>query len=285
MSPAFRLRSAVPLVLIAELIVAVTLVLVPKPAAVPPGGTVRSAGPPPVAAPSPGPLRLADGRTVYLVGTAPVLTRIAAEISGAVDAVVGFWGDDWNREIVIVATDSEAQFAAETRQTGGQWNDVAAATVADAFDPIRRTVTGERIVFAPGAIAMTTGALRIVLRHELFHYASRADTAADAPRWLAEGVADYVGRPPTPVAGQATMEARLPSDADFDTTGQQLSAAYDRAWLFARFVADNYGPAALQRLYLLACRPGHPDARAAVAAALGTPLPDVLSGWQRWLAG
>ncbi len=230
-------------------------------------------------------LHLPDGRTVYLVGTAPVLTRIAAEISGAVDAVVGFWGDDWNREIVIVATDSDAQFAAETRNTAGLVNDVAAATVADGFDPARRVVTGERIVFAPGGNTMSAGPLRIVLRHELFHYASRADTAADAPRWLTEGVADYVGRPQTPVRGQEAMAARLPSDADFDATGQQLSAAYDRAWLFARFVADSYRPPTLRRLYLLACGPGHPDPATAVSVALGTPVQDVLSRWQRWLAG
>jgi hypothetical protein len=287
MSPAFRLRWTAPLVLalIAELAAAATLLLVRQPTPVPPGGTMHSVAAPPVAPPSAGTLRLPGGRTVYLVGTAPVLTRIAAEICGAVDAVVGFWGDDWNRDIVIVATDSDAQFAAETRQTGGQWNDVAAATVTDGFDPGRRIVTGERIVFAPGANTMRAGALRIVLRHELFHYASRADTAADAPRWLAEGVADYIGRPPTTVTGQATMGARLPSDADFDTTGQELSAAYDRAWLFARFVAARKGPATLRLLYLLACRPGHPDAATAVSTALGTPLPDVLSGWQRWLAG
>ncbi|EUA23932.1 peptidase MA superfamily protein [Mycobacterium xenopi 4042] len=38
-----------------------------------------------------------------------------------------------------------------------------------------------------GAAAMSDAALRIVLRHELFHYAARADTALDAPRWLTEG--------------------------------------------------------------------------------------------------
>lgn len=255
-------------------------------ATTPPTATPRAAVTPlAVAPPIPHTLRLPDGRTVYLVGTAPLLTRVAAEISGAVDAVVGFWGDDWNRDIVVVATDSDAQFGLETRVPGGLFNDLAAATVADGLDPVRRIVTGERIVFAPGADAMSAGSLRIVLRHELFHYASRADTALDAPRWLAEGVADYVGRPQTPVTGRAALGARLPSDADFEATGDQLSAAYDRAWLFARFVADTYGPPALRRLYLVACRPGHPDPATAVTVALGTGLPAVLAGWQRWLAG
>lgn len=273
------------LALTAELVTAVTMLFVPRPVPAPPERTAPSASAPSALSPGPGPLHLADGRSVYLVGTAPVLTRIAAEIAGAVVSVVGFWGDAWNRQIVIVAADSDAQFAAETRQTGGQWNDVAAATVVDGFDPARRIVTGERIVFAPGANMMSQGSLRIVLRHELFHYASRADTAADAPRWLAEGVADYVGRPQIPVTGQAALATRLPSDEDFNATGQQLSAAYDRAWLFARFVADTYGPPTLRRLYLLACGPGHPDAATAVSAVLGTSVPDLLSRWQRWSAG
>jgi hypothetical protein len=266
-------------VLLAELALAGWLVIrpqpaIPMPARLEPGATLAPA-------PTASPLRLPDGRTVYLVGTAGVLTRIGAEIGDAVNAVVGFWGDDWNRQIVIVATDTDAQFAVETRAGEGQFTDVAAATVADAVDPVKRVVAGERIVFAPGADMMSRASLRIVVRHELFHYAARADTAADAPRWLTEGVADYVGRPQPPTTGDADVAARLPSDADF--TSPQLSAAYDRAWLFARFVADSYGPPTLRRLYLLACGPGHPDAATAVSVVLGANLSDVLARWRQWL--
>ncbi|HUO37655.1 MAG TPA: hypothetical protein VMU34_07395 [Mycobacterium sp.] len=240
-----------------------------------------SPGAPAAASSAAGPLRLPDGRTVYLVGTDPLLTRIGAEMGDAVDAVVGFWGDDWNRQIVIVATDTAAQFAVETRVGQGQFTDIAAATVADGFDPATRAVTGERIVFAPGAGAMSEPSLGIVVRHELFHYAARADTAADAPRWLTEGVADYVGRPQTPPTADPAIAARLPSDSDF--AGPGVSVAYDRAWLFARFVADHYGRPALRRLYLLACGPGHPDAATAVSDVLGASVPDVLAQWRQWL--
>ena len=59
---------------------------------------------------------------------------------------------------------------------------------------------------------MSDASLRIVLRHELFHYAARADTAADAPRWLTEGVADFIGRPQTPLPANAAVmtAARTP---------------------------------------------------------------------------
>jgi hypothetical protein len=215
---------------------------------------------------------LSDGRTVRLVGlggqhTAPLLARIAAEMNGAAQAVTAFWGPDWPRDVLIAAAGSDAQF----RQLAAGGSDIAATT------------TAERIMFAPGAAAMSDAALRIVLRHELFHYAARASTAADAPTWLTEGIADYVGRPPTPRPPHAAELASLPTDADL--YGPDRSRAYDRAWWFSRFVADTYGTATLRALYLRACGHGHPDAATAVRDTLGADLPTVLAHWRQWLTG
>jgi hypothetical protein len=217
---------------------------------------------------------LDDGRTVHLVGlggahTAPLLTRIAAQMNDAAKAVTAFWGPDWPRDIVIVAAGSDAQFG----NLAGGGPDIAATT------------TAERIMFAPGAVAMSDASLRIVLRHELFHFASRADTAADAPRWLTEGVADFVGRPPTPRPPEAAELATIPTDTDLNTAGPAGSAAYDRAWWFSRFVADAYGTATLRALYLRACGPGHPDAATAVRDTLGADLQEVLARWRHWMSG
>ena len=133
---------------------------------------------------------------------------------------------------------------------------------------------------------MSDAALRIVLRHELFHYAARAGTAADAPRWLTEGVADFVARPAAPLPGpkRAAEIATLPSDADLDTVGPTRTLAYDRAWWFTRFVADWYGTPALRRLYVRACGPGHPGVEEAVSETLGSDLGEVLVAWRRWLS-
>jgi hypothetical protein len=215
---------------------------------------------------------LDDGRTVHLVGlggahTAPLLTRIAAQMNDAAKAVTAFWGPDWRRDVVIVAAASDAEFG----HLAGGGSDIAATT------------TAERIMFAPGAAAMTDASLRIVLRHELFHFASRADTAADAPRWLTEGVADFVGRPQSPRPPGAAELATIPTDADLD--GPNSSQAYDRAWWFSRFVADAYGTATLRALYLRACAPGHSDAPTAVRDILGADLPTVLARWRHWMSG
>lgn len=234
-------------------------------------------------------LVVGDHRTVTLLSlggpaTDPVLDRVAADIGDAVARVEGFWGTDWSHDIVVVATATDAQFAAAA-QAPGAARDTAAVTVADAVDPVAHQVSGQRVVLAPGAGRMSAGLLRIVLAHELFHYASRSATATDAPRWLTEGVADFVARPAAAVPRGQPVPVALPSDAEFTGAGPQLSAAYDRAWLFARFVADRYGVDALRALYQRACGPGHPDPAAAMRAVLDAGPDELLVGWQRWLAG
>lgn len=216
-------------------------------------------------------LTTGDGRTVHLLvlGRPELSDRIAAELESAVEAVTAFWGPDWRREITIITAGTDEQF----RVLAGGGPDFAASTTTD------------HIVFAPGAAAMGPGALRIVLRHELFHYAARPATAADAPWWLTEGVADYVGRSPVPPRPDAAAPDALPTDADFRVTGPALSAAYDRAWWFTRFVADRFGEPTLRRLYLTACGAGHPDVDTALTRTLGMTRPEILAAWHRWWTG
>lgn len=222
------------------------------------------------------PLVLRDGRTVSLMSLGGAQTvdlegRVWAELDGAADAVTAFWGNDWPPNVVVVLTGTDEEFRA----------------LADGDSDIAAATTAQRIVFAPGASSMSDASLRIVLRHELFHYAARGRTAADAPRWLTEGVADFVGRPPTPMPGPAAAAAlaQLPTNADLDTPGATRSLAYDRAWWFSRFVASRYGAEALRRLYLAACGTGHPDPATAIKATLGADTARVLVAWRAWLSG
>ena len=146
----------------------------------------------------------------------------------------------------------------------------------------------ERIVFAPGAAAMSDGSLRIVLRHELFHYASRRRNRGGRAALADRGrrrLRRAPGHSRGPVPQLAAELARVPTDADLDTAGATRSLAYDRAWWFSRFVADRYGTPTLRRLYLAACGPGHPDVATAVRDVLGADLTGVMSDWRRWLSG
>ena len=67
----------------------------------------------------------------------------------------------------------------------------------------------------------------------------------------------------------ATPPTSLPSDADLADPGPQRSLAYDRAWWFARFVADTRGAPTLRALYQQACGDGHTDLPTAVHDVLG----------------
>ncbi|PEG61368.1 peptidase [Mycolicibacterium boenickei] len=266
-------------VLLGQLVLAAVLLWEPSSSPPHPSGPPAASSRTPVASspPQPDPVMsmvLPDGRTASLLAlggtqSQALLGRLGSELGEAAATVTAFWGPDWPRHIEIAVAGSDRQF----RVLAGGAADIAATT------------TAQRIMFAPGAAGMSPAALRIVLRHELFHYAARSATAADAPRWLTEGVADYVGRPPTAVPAQAGMAARLPTDADLDTPGAARSLAYDRAWWFSRYVADAYGVPKLRELYVRACGPGHPDVATAVHETLGVDLDAVVAGWQRWLTG
>lgn len=238
--------------------------------------------PPAAAAPAPGGQREVTLVSLGGVATDPLLRRVTTELDGAVDAVESFWGPEWPHEIVIVATDTEEEFRAQA--TGvGDTSHIAAVTVADSVNPQENSANGQRIVFAPGAVAMSPEALRVVLTHELFHYATRAATAADAPRWITEGVADYVARPMYPGSiTRGPLPTALPSDRDFAAPEPDLSLAYDRAWLFARYIADRYGVPALRAFYVRAAGPHHTDAETALWEVLRARPADALQGWQEW---
>ena len=267
-------RPVLGLLLAVELVIAVVLLVRTPDAPGSPPAAVPAASDPPAAASTA--LVLRDGRSADLLAlggepSAALAERISAELDPAEAAVTAFWGEAWPRHVDLVLTGTDEEF----RIVGGGTSDIAA------------TAMDTRIVFAPGAAAMSADSLRIVLRHELFHFAARAETAADAPRWLTEGVADFVGRPPAPVPGAARAAelAQLPTDADLDTPGRTRSLAYDRAWWFSRFVADRYGTETLRRLYLTACGPGHADVATAIRTVLGVDTGQVLAAWRAWLAG
>ncbi|BBX16020.1 peptidase [Mycolicibacterium duvalii] len=217
-----------------------------------------------MSSPAPATLTMPGGRSAMLIDLgAPsghaLLARIAAELPAAAAAVSDFWGPQWPRTVEIVVAGTAEQFAA----VGAGDADTAA------------TATAERIMFSPAAAGMSPDDLRIVLRHELFHYAARPDTAADAPMWLTEGVADYVARPPLI---SPTMPAVLPTDTELMTPGPQRSAAYDRAWEFASSVAETYGADRLRELYLAAGGHGRRDLDTAVREVLGEDLAALTAG-------
>ncbi|PWD43851.1 hypothetical protein ACN93_05085 [Gordonia paraffinivorans] len=230
--------------------------------------------------------------------TSTTVRSLRRQLPGAVDAVTAFWGPDWQRRAVLVTTAEAGQFEALVARSRGVTGTAAAATIFSRVDFPQRIATGQRVVFTPAANDLAEPTLAVVLRHELTHVAARTQTAFDAPLWITEGVAEYVGRKGTyrrladaapDLAAAVRAGARpdgLPDDAMFATNGPSSQIAYQSAWSVAAYVADRYGEARLKKLYLGVAESAQPERRdAAIRSALGVDRTQLVADWRRWLDG
>ncbi|MFD3509386.1 hypothetical protein [Nocardia sp. NPDC058666] len=219
------------------------------------------------------------------------------QLPPAISDVSEVWGTDWNRAPVVVVAGSPAEFTALTRSAGTTAADVAAVSLTGSYTPGTQP-TDQRVVFNPDARRRVGNeGLATLLRHELTHVATRADTADGAPLWILEGFAEYVaqrsqGSTFSQIAPTLTTRLRagtLPTDfvVDADFTGVDAAYAYESAWSACAFLADRYGTATLTALYKqLATGPKSPAAQDAVFTdVLRASRAELLDGWRAWLRG
>lgn len=243
-------------------------------------------------------VRTAGGQSVVLSypRTDRTVERVRRQLAPAVTAVSDFWGDDWARRAVVTATGSEDQFAQLTRTEAGATKAAAAATVFAKIDRGTGTVVGQRVVLSPAAAQLSESGVAVVLRHELFHVAARIQTAENAPLWLVEGVAEYVGRRGsegdlTDAAPDLAVEVaagrlpdKLPADSAFGVDNETARLAYQTAWSFAAFVAGRYGDDRLRQMYLMVAQGGDDAATTeALEKALGAGEDELIDQWRSWL--
>ncbi|MGY0497724.1 peptidase MA family metallohydrolase [Nocardia sp. FBN12] len=225
------------------------------------------------------------------------LEVLEQQLGQAISDVSAVWGTDWNRAPVVIVASTPAEFTALTRSAGATGADVAAVSLTGSYAPGTQP-TDQRIVFNPDARRRVGDeGLATLLRHELTHVATRADTTDGAPLWLLEGFAEYVAQRDqattfSQIAPTLTTRLRagtLPTElvADADFTGVDAAYAYESAWSTCAFIADRYGTTALITLYKrLATGPQSPAAQdAAFSAALGASRAELLDGWRAWLRG
>ena len=261
-------RRRLGAVLGAELVCAAFLVGGPQ--TVPAGPAVAAPASTSVAPSAPSSVTLPDGRTAQLIdlgapGGGVLLDRIATELPGAAAAVTAFWGPQWPRDVLVAVAGTPRS----VRDPGGRWHRCRCHDHRRA-DHVRAGRSRDE----------RCRRCESVLRHELFHYAARADTAADAPTWLTEGVADFVGRPACPAHAGAESSRQLPTDAELGrrgpraarrpTTGPGGSAASS---------PTRYGVDGLRALYLRGVR--------ARAISTSRPRSGMHSGptracWSQW---
>jgi hypothetical protein len=244
-----------------------------------------------------GPLAAARGRASLVLGPSndtALLHTLAGEVDSAVGAVTAVWGRAWSQRVAVIVPASAAEF---TALTGSGVRDVSAAAVTEGLDPASGRPYGQRLVLNPEQLGTLTPVGRgIVLRHEITHLATATATADITPRWLVEGLADYVGNRGSgqdvrtaaaelhvAVAG-GRLPAQLPTDSAFAASGAGLARAYEQSWLACRLIAQRAGQSGLLTFYRAVGAALAPRAQA-VAAAFARVLHESQASFTRqWRA-
>ncbi|GAA3654508.1 hypothetical protein GCM10022267_46010 [Lentzea roselyniae] len=163
--------------------------------------------------------------------------ELAARVSGLVDESVAGVADildiTWARraDVVIPATDAEL-----VSLVGPAFADMAGVAIRDGAT---QRVVLNRVRAAP----LTTLELRVLLRHEITHVATRDLTSDSAPLWLVEGFADWVafhglGVPLRQAAPLLTSDvSALPTDFG----GPRRDLAYQQAYSIMVYLESKLG--------------------------------------------
>jgi hypothetical protein len=243
-----------------------------------------------------GRISVARGAASLVLGhpdSASSLPAIASAVDDAVPAVTAVIGTDWPGKVAVFVPSSAAEFAALSG--GVSSTDISAVTVFD--DPGQTRLA--RVVVRPNVLkTLSPTGLQIVLRHEITHVATATTTSPITPRWMIEGLAEYVGNLGSgqPIAQAASelatavrsgaVPTRLPLDSDFSGTGTAVERVYEQSWLACRYLASRLRPAGLVALYVAVGRSSAPDDTAfgvELKGALGMSVPQFVAAWQTYL--
>lgn len=212
-----------------------------------------------------GPL-VVDRTAHALVLGHPTDTSALSEISGAVESavkhVIKYVGaTGWNDRVVIVLPNDkdETNRVLENPQTFFEFAAIAKPLrTAPAVGPSK--YAGARVVINPLHFDAADAWTATLLRHEITHVALFERTGPLSPKWLVEGVAEYVGNAESTLSvhaltGNLTAAVSapghpdtLPGDNDFGLL-DDAGDAYALSWTVCRYIVSRYGRAAMFRLY------------------------------------
>jgi len=195
------------------------------------------------------------------LGSQDSLRAYARDVDRAVPRVLKFWSSQWSGRVVIVVPRTEEQMAALLGGRPAQYSRIAAITRGE-LGATEDAAPADRVFINPqGFGRLSTLGRQVIMTHEITHVAARAQTQRWTPKWLSEGLADYVGFRDSglatrTVAQELTADVRrgrlpsgLPGDDAFLTTGKGLPQAYEQSWLACRLIAERYGTRALVGFY------------------------------------
>jgi hypothetical protein len=187
------------------------------------------------------------------LGTTRELEAYAREVDRAVPRVDSAWGHEWAGQVLLVVTRTEDEMASLLGGRPSSYRQLAAVTRGE-LGAEEGTAAADRVLVNPKAYAdLSPMGRRVILGHEITHVAARARTQPWTPKWLAEGLADYVGYlksglPDDVIAQELTDDVRkgkvpsdLPSNSDFGTTNPDLPQTYEMSWLACKMIVERYG--------------------------------------------
>ena len=250
-----------------------------------------------------GPVVAYRGRSTLVLshpGSEELARQIADSVDAAVPRVTSVWGTEWTQTVVVLVPDDQTEL---DRMLGGTTDLTKIAAVATAeltdLDGGYRAVGNRVIVNPPNFAKLGRLGRQVVLTHEVAHVATRAATGPDAPTWLVEGLADYIGYLDVPVplttaareVRTAVQEGRLPeqlpTDDDFNGSSERLQLSYEASWLAFRLLVDTYGRDAALRFYRAVGASRDAGAPAALERAfaeeLGTTTAQFTAAWREHL--
>lgn len=213
-----------------------------------------------------GPIVVARSKNGLVIGhpdDADKIESIQREVESAVKHVSDRVGTAWGeRTVVILPSDhAELQHILESPSVPYEF-----AAVADAeYTTLNEEATagsfaGSRVVINPANFNAASSFNRLLIRHELTHVAMFERTGPLTPRWLVEGIAEWVSHagsdlPTTTLAGplpylvdEEGVPDYLPLDSDFGIIGE-AGVGYASGWLLCRYIADRWGDKALLKFY------------------------------------
>ncbi len=235
------------------------------------------------------------------------LAGLATAVDAALSQVTAAWGPQWSRQVAVVVPASDAEYAAlggtatsgPSSDAAGSLADISAETVFESPNTIGTDPSGARVILNPHTLAaLTPLGQRIVLRHEIAHVAAASSTGIGTPRWLVEGLAEYVanldsGQSVATAAvelraevSRAQVPSALPADGDFRPGAARLAAVYEQSWLACRLIAARAGSAGLVRFYRIVGESGLTPAEAvsaAVRAVLRETVATFTAQWRAYL--
>ncbi len=187
------------------------------------------------------------------LGSEKDLEAFAREVDRAVPRVDAVWGHSWAEHVLLVVTRTEDEMASLLGGKPSAYRQLAAVTRGE-LGAEEGTAAADRILVNPKAYAdLSSMGRRVILGHEITHVAARARTQTWTPKWLAEGLADYVGYLKSGLADdviaqeltddvrKGKLPTELPDNSDFGTTNSDLPQTYEMSWLACKMIVERYG--------------------------------------------